>query len=193
MKKWLLSAGILAVLALGVLAFAVPALGQAPATPPNQYQTGAYCGGAGGYGMMGGGYVWLANPVTLGRVADTLGLTSDELTARLQQGETLAQIAEAQNVSAEAVVAAILAPHTEMLQIRVKYGYLTQAEADAIQEQATQSVTQAIGRTLYGASLAAPNTTTPNGAYRGGRGYGGMMGGGFGGGVMGGRGGMMGW
>lgn len=232
MKKWLLLAGVLTAIALGVVAFALPVLGQAPSTPPSQNQA-LGCPGAGGIavgpgmmggnGMMGGGYMGLDNPVTLKRVADTLGLTGDQLTARLQQSETIAQIAQAQNVSTDAVVAAILAPHSEMIQVGVKYGYLTQAQAQTVLDQARLRVEQSITRPQYGSNAlqSRPNTVTPGspnlgngpraGAWGGSGGMmgggvtgggmmggsaggsGGMMGGGFGGGVTGGRGGMMGW
>ncbi len=204
MKKWMLVAGVLAVAVLGAVLFAIPAFSQSPVTPPgaNQAIGCPRAGGAiGGYGMMSGGYMGLANPVTLGRVADTLGLTTDQLTARLQQGETIAQVAQAQNVTNEAVVAAILAPQTEMMQVAVKYGYMTEAQVQSMLDQMELVLGQAIARPQNGAGYvpATPNTSGANGTYRGGQGYGGMMGGwtpsspnsgstgyGFGGGMMGG-------
>ncbi len=192
MKKWMLCGGVLGVAILGAVLFALPALSQSPVPPPGTNQA-IGCPGAGGavggYGMMGGGYMGLTNPVTLGRVADTLGVTTDQLTTRLQQGETIAQVAQAQNVTTEAVVAAILAPQAEMMQVAVKYGYMTEAQVQTMLDQMELWAGQAIAKPLYGSNVQG----SPNGAYRGGQGYRGMMGGGFGGGMMGGRGGMMGW
>ncbi len=155
----------------------------------------AHCPGmSGGWGM---GYHGVADPVTLERVAGTLGLTYDELAARLTQGETVAQVAEAQGVNPSLVVATILAPESEILEVRVKYGYLTEAQAEAILEQARYWVEQAIAAPQYGYDSSTTSPTTggynqqhaPNYGWRG-RG-GGMMGGGMmGGGMMGG--GMMG-
>lgn len=191
MKKWMLFGGVLGVAILGAILFAIPAFSQSPVTPPGTNQA-IGCPGAGGavggYGMMGGGYMGLTNPVTLGRVADILGVTTDQLTARLQQGETIAQVAQAQNVSAEAVVAAVVAPQTEMMQIAVKYGYMTQTQVQTMLDQMELWAEQAIAEPLYGSNVQG----SQNGAYRGGQGYRGMMGGGFGGGMMGGRG-MMSW
>lgn len=60
--------------------------------------------------------------VTLERVAGTLGLSYEQLTARLGKGDTLAQIAQAQGVETSLVVDIILAPQSGILQMRVKYG-----------------------------------------------------------------------
>ncbi|HEX4901349.1 MAG TPA: hypothetical protein VFV42_00970 [Acidimicrobiales bacterium] len=63
-------------------------------------------------------------------VAEVLGLTTDELRTRLQGGESLADIAEAEGVDVQAVVDAIVAAHTERLDEAVADGHLTQEQAD---------------------------------------------------------------
>ncbi len=45
--------------------------------------------------------------------------------------KTLAQIAQAKGVSEKALTDAILQPSKDRLDLQVKYGYLTQAQADA--------------------------------------------------------------
>ena len=175
-RTWLVI--ILLTVVLAVTIGANTAFAQETQTPPNggAWNTGGYCQGA-------GGVVGLSDPVTLERVAGVLGLTSEQLTARLAQGETIAQVAQAQGVASSLVVTTILAPQSEMLQARVKYGYLTEAQVQAIQEQARLRIEQTITVPLNGSSA-----TSPTGGYaqRCGPGYGGGAWGGPGGGMMGG-------
>jgi len=63
-------------------------------------------------------------------VAEVLGLTTDELRTRLQGGESLADVAEAEGVDVQAVVDAIVATHQERLDQAVADGRLTQEQAD---------------------------------------------------------------
>jgi hypothetical protein len=97
----------------------------------------------GGWGM-GSYHMGLTHPVTLERVAGTLGLTYEELTARLAQGETIAQMAQTQGVNSSLVVTTILAPQSEVLHVRVKYGYLSETWAQAVLEQERLWIEQAI-------------------------------------------------
>ena len=77
-------------------------------------------------------------------LAETLGLTPDELSAQLAAGQTLAQIAEAQGVSQEEVTAALQTAMTTGLQQAVTGGVLTQAQAD---QMATWMTTR--GATMF--------------------------------------------
>jgi hypothetical protein len=123
----------------------------------------------------------LADPVTLERVAGTLGLTYEQLTDRLAQGETIAQVAQDQGVDSSLVIATILAPQSEILQVCVKYGYLSEAQAQSILEQARYWVEQAIVVPLYGFNSSTGYTPGYAPDYGEGvwRGPGGMMGGGM--------------
>lgn len=172
-KKIWLVAILVAVVLVGVIG-ANSAFAQETPTPPDgrAWNTGGYCGGGGG--MMG------SDPVTMKRVAGVLGLTYEQLSARLTKGETIAQVAQAQGVASSLVVNTILAPQSEMLQVRVKNGYLTEAQAQAIQEQARLRIEQAITVPLNG-SATSPGGYAPGcgGGTWGGLG-GGMMGGGRG-------------
>ncbi len=198
MKKLLVIlavAGILAIIPLGIsLAQTTTAT-----TPPVPNQGSVddmidYCQDMmGGGGMMGGGFAGLGNSVTLQRIASVLGIAPADLQTSLSRGETIAQIAQSKKVETKLVIDAILAPESETLQLRVKYGYITQAQATAVLEQSRLRAEQAIQRPLYGYG----NTSTAPGST-GNYGYGrGMMSGNFGGrGMMGGGGGgggMMGW
>lgn len=153
-----------------------------------------------GYGMMGGfaqnGTAWESmnamhqwmttsggmHTFIWDAVAAKLGLTSDQLTAEVNSGKTLAQIAEATGVKRADLVAALEAAHKASLAQAVADGALTQAQADSL-------LSHMAGR--YDWMLDNMNSY-------GGTGYGsGMMGGyggtGYGSGMMGGyRRGMMG-
>lgn len=174
-RTWLTVLVLVAVLAL---AFGVTSVFAHGATESNGdwWATESYCPGmAGGWGTGGFHYIGLTDPVTLERVAGTLGLTYEQLTTRLTQGETIAQVAQAQGADSSLVVTTILAPQTEILQVRVKYGYLSQEQAQAILEQARLWVEQAIATPWYGyyAPSDGPTTGYEPGAWGG---PGGMMG-----------------
>jgi len=148
---------------------------------------------------------------TQDRVAGLLEVTRAELVAQLQGGATLNELAAAKNVSTDTLVATILAPHKDMMDLQVKYGRLTAEQAQLALETITARV-QALVQTTFAATstpalgvgaycpmmgggyqadpTATPGYTAPARGGGWGRG-GGMMGGGMmGGGMMGG--GMMG-
>lgn len=190
MKKLVSIVTVLAIAGLLIAALALPALA-GPDDTTNVY---------------GGLYL---DQLTVVRVAKVLGLTPAELTAALQEGQTLSQIATSRNVSTDAVVAAITAPHKDSIQLRVTYGYMTQEQADALLEQLDQNARALLDRDFsgqtsggYGNGWGAMADYCDGmmaeyggaGGMMGGYGMGGMMGGYGGGGMMGGygMGGMMG-
>jgi hypothetical protein len=73
--------------------------------------------------------------------ADTLGLTVDELTAELRSGQTLADMASAQGVSVDDLVAAIVAEATADIQAKVDAGELDADRAAEITSSLTERVT----------------------------------------------------
>lgn len=166
-----------------------------------------FCGGATGAGMMG-----QAIQVTTQRVATLLGTTTTDLQTQLQSGKTLAGIATEKGVTQEALTQTILGPMTDQMNLMVKYGYLTQDQADAmlqrmntaVQTLTTSKITDLNGFGFMGQMMGNGGFSGTGGAGCGnGSGPGGMMGGFSGaqqgtslrsGGMMGGagRGGMMG-
>lgn len=64
--------------------------------------------------------------------AETLGLTEDEVRAAVQDGTTLAELAEAQGVETQTLVDALVAAAEERVAEAVADGSLTQEQADAI-------------------------------------------------------------
>ena len=170
---WLIGLGLLVALAIPAVGLGT-ALAQDPTPTPTPDSTDTWCGGAGG--MMGGmgfmhGGLFGAN---LDRLATTLGITTDELTAQLKEGKTLKQIAEAKGVSESTLVETILAPIRDRMQLMVKNGYITEQQASdhlaAIQQQV---------ETLIGQPLPQGGTHQGNGWHQGMMGGNGMMGGGM--------------
>ncbi len=132
MKKIIAIGAILAIVSLIGPVFAVPALAQSS-------ESGDISP------------VYLDQP-TLTRVAQALGLSPAELTASLQAGKTLAQIAADQKVAQEKVVEAIISPYRDELQLRVKYGYLTQQQFDSLLAEAQQHAQTLLQQDLSNAS-----------------------------------------
>jgi len=107
--------GSVLLVTLVFVTFAGTALAQPPTpTPPGR-----------GYGL---GFL---DRVTLQRAATLLGTTPADLAAQLQQGKSLAQLAQAKGVTEQALTDNILQPIKDQLALQVKYGYLTQEQADA--------------------------------------------------------------
>ena len=80
-------------------------------------------------------------------VASTLGMTAEEVREAISNGQTLAQLAEANGSSGEALIDAILAEMTTHLDEKVAAGDLTQEEADAKLAEATTRVTEFVNNT----------------------------------------------
>ena len=98
-------------------------------------------GGPGGPGRPGGRGPGFAI------VAETLGLTEAEVRDAISNGQTLAQLAEANGSSAAALVDAILADITTHVAEKVAAGDLTQEEADARLADAETRVTEFVNNT----------------------------------------------
>jgi len=102
-------------------------------------------GGRGGFpgGPMRGGD-------DLAAAASYLGISQSELVTQLQSGKTLAQIANATaGKSAGGLVDALVAQEQTELAQAVKDGHLTQAQADQIQQNLKQRVTDRVNGTGF--------------------------------------------
>ncbi len=71
-------------------------------------------------------------------VAEALGMTTDELRQAHQDGQTLAEIADAQGVDQQTVVDAIVATISDHLDQAVENGRLTQEQADEMKANAAE-------------------------------------------------------
>lgn len=151
------SVGILGALALVVLVSALyvgSALAETPTPTPNTTVPDTIIGNGprawAKVGPLGMGFGLGRNLMghTLDRVAEKLGMTADDLMARLRNGDTLKAIAEEKNVSEGDLADHILAPVKDSLQVRVKYGQMTQEQADAALAQAKQALTKLMETSL---------------------------------------------
>jgi hypothetical protein len=94
---------------------------------------------AGGCGC-GGGYAISGTDTIHTVVAETLGITTEQLYAERAAGKTLAQIAKDKGVSEQQLTDAILAALKQFTDQAVKDGRITQAQADWVQAQAKAMV-----------------------------------------------------
>lgn len=104
-------------------------------------QAAAPKGGPGGPGRPGGRGPGFAV------VAETLGLTEEEVRQAVIDGQTLAELATANGSSAEALVDAILADIKSHMDEKVAAGDLTQEEADARLAEAEERVAEFVNNT----------------------------------------------
>ncbi|MEQ1872772.1 MAG: hypothetical protein ABL953_03510 [Ilumatobacteraceae bacterium] len=80
-------------------------------------------------------------------VAETLGLTEEEVRQAVTDGQTLAELAAANGSSVEELVDALLADIESKLDEKVAAGDLTQEEADAKLAEAEERVTEFVNNT----------------------------------------------
>ena len=137
-----------------------------------------YCGGR---GFMGG----YLTP----QVATLLKLTTEQIQAQLDAGKALAEIATAQGVTQDQLLQTMMGSYSDHLALMVKDGYLTQARADTMSQQAkirlqtvitsdlnstnrSQGGLGGMMRGWFGGSPQSGTDSTPGDGY-------GMMGGGI--------------
>lgn len=99
--------------------------------------------GGGGFGPGRAGHLG-RGALNLDTIAETLGITSDELRAELEAGTPLGEIITAQGSTVEEVVAALVADMQTQLDEAVAEGQLTQEEADARLADLEERLTTAI-------------------------------------------------
>ena len=83
-------------------------------------------------GMMGGGAMMAGSQSLLAVAAEELDMSSEELVAALQDGQTIADLATARGVELQAIADAFIATRAEWLAQAVADGRMTQAQADAM-------------------------------------------------------------
>ena len=180
MKRLVVALAAVGVLAIGSVG---AAFAQTPTPPTNPYGWGHM-----GYGY--GNYDPTSDP-TIKRLADKIGIAPADLVQGLRNGQSVVDVA-AGKVSEQDLVNVLLQPQIDALNLQVKYGYLTQDQANSVQtNMANQAKFQLEQRGLFDGS----NGNGYGYGYGIMGGFGGMMGGfgpGYGGGMMGGFGGMMG-
>ena len=83
-------------------------------------------------------------------LADLTGLSTTEIAAARAEGASIADIAEANGVSADEVLAAALAARAELLDGLVADGTITQDQADLMYEQMADRLSERITATTIG-------------------------------------------
>jgi len=119
----LVSAGLVAGLVLGTVGVSYAATGTVSST------------GACGIGAQMGQSIRGAGARFVDIVADLTGLSVEEVQAQRAQGESIADIAEANGVSSDTVVEGALDARKAILDAKVADGTLTQEQADAAYAQ----------------------------------------------------------
>jgi hypothetical protein len=151
MKKFVLSIVIVAVVAIafGTAGF-VSAQSPAPQTPVAG--TGYGMGGRGarggmvmGQGSASGVQDGLLHDAMIAVLAQKLGMTVEDLNTRLANGETMAQIAAAQGLTAEQFTALMADARSQAVDQAIKDGTLTQAQADWMNQHGAGQMAQAAG------------------------------------------------
>jgi hypothetical protein len=152
MKKVL---AISAIVVLAVLALGLAGIAYAQTqTPPNpEYPFG--------YGMMGRSGARGSGPGMMGRwgtggygpmheymedaFAEALGISHDELEAKLDEGETMWSIAQAQGLSDEEIATLMVDARTQALEKAVADGVMTQEQADWMTQRMQQAQESGFG------------------------------------------------
>jgi hypothetical protein len=141
-KIWI----IVGVIGLMVLAFGATGLAYAQSETPPPATSPGY-----GYGMMGGrgGYGGMRGGLTNGEIgpnheymldafAEAVGLSPDEIESRLESGETMWQIIEAEGLSIEEFGEIMSSARSNAIQQALEDATLTQEQANFIALRMTQ-------------------------------------------------------
>ncbi len=111
------------------------------------------------HGPFGPGGHWHHGPgrfgarIALSTAADAIGISEDELRDALRDGQTLAEIADAHDVTAQAVIDALVADAKERLDQAVADGDVDQAEADERLSDITDRITTAVNEGFPGRGM----------------------------------------
>lgn len=78
--------------------------------------------------------------------AKTIGVSNDELKTQVQSGQSLAQVANAHNMTTEQLKTGITTEIATQLSTAVSAGKMTQAQADAISQRVSQNLDEIVNR-----------------------------------------------
>jgi hypothetical protein len=140
MKKLVLSIVIVAVMAVALgTAGIVYAQTQTPTTPGSGYGPGMMGGRGQRGGMMGqnavGTQTGFLHDEMVAAFAAKLGISVDDLNARLANGETIAQIAYSKGLTADQFRTLMVDARSQAIDQAVKDGKLTQQQADWMKQR----------------------------------------------------------
>lgn len=162
MKKLAAAVAAAALMAIG-------AVGSAGATALLDEQTPQWgCPGYGAWAAAGAAYNPTSNP-TFKKLADKLGMSTDDLAAQIKANKSVAEIAKAKGVNLDDLVDIIDAPMDEMMQVMVKNGFMTKDQADAVDKWRESREKAGLEQQGYAGGMMGPGMMN-------GYGMGGMMG-----------------
>lgn len=175
MKKFLIAGIVVAVLvAVGGVFLTVNIVKAQQPTPEVPFGSGWGMWMHGGRSFAGGGTM---HDAMVAAFAEKLGMTAEELQARLDEGDTMWQIAEEKDMTLEEFRTAMTDAQAKAVDQAVADGRLTEEQGEWMKNN---------GGHMFGGGMPGGRGGCHGGGYGGG-GFGGMMGGGGYGGMMGGR------
>ena len=113
-----------------------------------------------GFGHWFGGHNEAVSDASV--AATAIGISETALTTALANGQTLAQIAKADNVDPQKVIDAFVADSQSELAAEVQSGRITQAQADAEKSVINQRATDQVNGTFGSDPHGAPDNGTPD-------------------------------
>ena len=136
MKKWFLGIAVVATLVLALLSAGyvfAQTTSPTPQAPGSGYGRGMMGGGMMGYA--GTGVEGPMHDAMVAAFAQKLGITVDDLNARLAKGETMAQIAASKGLTSAEFYTLMKDARSQAIDQAVKDGTLTQAQADWMKQR----------------------------------------------------------
>lgn len=167
----ILTIGLIAIVVLALSATFILAQDVVDPIPPT-FGPGGMMGSGGGYGrggMMGGRdhFGSMMNGFSLlDIVAQETGLTVEEVQAELTSGVTIAQLVENHDIAVEDIIAAASAAHQEYLNQAVADGWLTQEQADWMQQNMAVMIESHINQS-WGEGVGPGQGRGPGGCHGG--------------------------
>jgi len=168
MKKLILAVAMITTLAVALMTSASvfaqsttpPAVTPAPGTGYGYGRGGGMMGARGG--MAGDG---ILHDAMIATYAEKLGISVDDLNARLAKGETMAQIAASKGLTADQFTTLMKDARNQAIDAAVKAGTLTQAQADWMKTRGGMMGANngagrgaGMGRGMRGAGMGNPAT-----------------------------------
>jgi hypothetical protein len=114
--------------------------------------------------------------ISTGSIADILGLTSAQVMELRQQGLSLAQIADRQNVDPQRLVDFLVAQWSARIDARLAAGAITADQAKTLKANLAVQANAMVNQTTLGGMRGAAVGAGPSGAMRGNRGETGAVG-----------------
>jgi hypothetical protein len=114
-----------------------------------------------------GGPGLVAGRHSLDTAAEAIGISEDDLRAALEDGQTLAEIAEAHGVDAQAVIDALVGEATDRLDEAVADGRLDETEAEERRAEITERITEMVNEGALPGRIQLDELPHPRGPWDG--------------------------